>query len=49
MSASSLLALDQSSQMSRSSSRSDWFTEKDLYVGGIYAENLFPAFLLDFR
>ena len=34
MSASSLLGLDQSSQMSQSSSRSDWFTEKDLHVGG---------------
>jgi hypothetical protein len=27
--------MDQSSQMSRSSCRSDWLTEKDLVVGGV--------------
>jgi len=36
MSTSSLLGIDQNSQMSRSSGRPDWFTEKDLHVGGKY-------------
>jgi len=34
MSASSHLGLDQSSQLSQSSSRSDWLTERDLHVAG---------------
>ena len=32
--------MDQSSQMSRSSCRSDWLTEKDLVVGGLLLLNL---------
>jgi len=41
MSTSSVLGLDQSSQMSRSSGRSDWFTEKDLHVAGNYDKHVF--------
>jgi len=57
MSTSSLLGLDHSSQMSRSSSRSDWFTERDLHVAGYcmhtvcftpYIERYYNYYYIDF-
>jgi len=39
--------MDQSSQMSRSSCRSDWLTEKDLVVGGVlWSRSILPSLSL---